>query len=415
MEKEVLYLSHWRNLTEQSLGWGNSAVWTDYDFEKLSELILAQTGVRLSISTLKRIWGRVRYESSPTVSTLNALAAFAGYEDWRAFKKAIPQPEEALPPVTKSRGNPIKIIAALILILPFITVIIFGKTDRKALHSEDKIKFVSRVITEGLPNSVVFDYDAGSSADSVYLQQSWDPERTEKIAPASKQHTSIYYYPGYFNAKLVVNGKVKNETPVYIQTKGWVGTVDIKPVPVYLNKVKIHMDGALGITAKSLIQITGSPVFNELWTEFYNVREFDGLNGNDFSLETTLRNTSLMEQSSCRRAMIYIFGKNNTIIIPLADKGCTSALDVYTSSAWIHGKDYDLSGFGCDFSRDQHLTCKVSDRQLNVLLNGTIILAKPITQTIGKIMGLCIGFEGAGEIRNVKLSNSMKTVYQEKF
>ncbi|WP_158799992.1 hypothetical protein [Pedobacter sp. L105] len=415
MEKEALYLSHWRSLTEQSLGWGDSSLWTDYDFEKLTGLILAQTGVRLSISTLKRIWGRVRYESSPTVSTLNALAVFAGFEDWRTFKKAAPQPEEVLQPVTKNKGNSAKIIVSLVLILPLITVIFFGKTDSKALHSEDKIKFVSRVVTEGLPNSVVFDYDAGKSADSVYLQQSWDPERTEKLAANGRQHTSIYYYPGYFDAKLVVNGKVKKETPVYIKTKGWIGTVDKKPVPVYLNTMKIHMKGALGITAKNLMQMTGSPVFNELWTEFYNVREFNGLNGGDFSLETTLRNTSLMEQSSCRRAMIYIFGKSNTIIIPLAEKGCTSALDLYTSSEWIHGKDYDLRGFGCDFSEDQHLICHVYNHTLNVFLNGKIILSKPITQTIGDLVGLCFGFEGAGEIQNVKLSSSKKTVYQEQF
>jgi hypothetical protein len=60
MQKEDLYISNWRKVAEQSLGWGESAGWSDNDFEKLSELILAKTGNMLSITTLKRLWGRVR-------------------------------------------------------------------------------------------------------------------------------------------------------------------------------------------------------------------------------------------------------------------------------------------------------------------------------------------------------------------
>ncbi|HLL96116.1 MAG TPA: hypothetical protein VK404_14140, partial [Spirosoma sp.] len=54
-----------RRLIEQKVGWGSSEHWQNRDFEQLGEQILVETGVSLSISTLKRLWGRIRYDSSP--------------------------------------------------------------------------------------------------------------------------------------------------------------------------------------------------------------------------------------------------------------------------------------------------------------------------------------------------------------
>src|SRR5579872_6067278 len=76
-------LEQCKHLIEASLGWGNAASWTNEDFDTLSDRIFERTSVRLSVSTLKRIWGKVRYDSSPTTATLNALARYAGFEGWR--------------------------------------------------------------------------------------------------------------------------------------------------------------------------------------------------------------------------------------------------------------------------------------------------------------------------------------------
>jgi hypothetical protein len=80
--KSILRL---KGLVEDQLGWGQTEQWRSYDFEKLSGKIHEKTGVVLSISTLKRIFGKVSYESSPSVTTLNTLSQFVDFEDWRAF------------------------------------------------------------------------------------------------------------------------------------------------------------------------------------------------------------------------------------------------------------------------------------------------------------------------------------------
>ena len=59
--------------------------WTNQDFLRLSELIAEKTGVTVSHVTLKRVWGKVRYDSLPNTHTLNTLVQFLGYDNWRDF------------------------------------------------------------------------------------------------------------------------------------------------------------------------------------------------------------------------------------------------------------------------------------------------------------------------------------------
>jgi hypothetical protein len=311
-------------------------------------------------------------------------------------------------------------MASLVAVIAISLTIAFLWIKAKSPHSTapgtGTVKFESRKITDGLPNSVVFDYNASAfRGDSVFIQQSWDPERRELVAGAGKQHTSIYYYPGYFMAKLIVNGDIKKEAAVFIKTKGWKGIIDKKPVPVYLHQKEMEQPGAMGISTATLQQKTGSPVFNDTWVSFYNVREFGGLTGSDFTLETTLRNTAAVEASLCRKVKIYILAKGGAIIIPLSDKGCIADLNFFTGERLIRGKEYDLSAFGCDFNNFQQVKCTVANRHLAIYLNNKVIFSEEQKNPIDEIIGLCFDFEGTGEIRSVKLAGPGKVVYEESF
>ena len=71
---------------EACLGWGDSTAWTNCDFIELSGKIQDRTGMSISHVTLKRVWGRVKYESLPATHTLDTLVRYLGYEKWRDFK-----------------------------------------------------------------------------------------------------------------------------------------------------------------------------------------------------------------------------------------------------------------------------------------------------------------------------------------
>ncbi len=69
-------------ITNCTLGYVPS---TPAEFNKLSLIILQKTQSHISSSSIKRLWGYVKYDSYPSRSTLNTLARFNGFKDWDAF------------------------------------------------------------------------------------------------------------------------------------------------------------------------------------------------------------------------------------------------------------------------------------------------------------------------------------------
>src|SRR5271154_4226128 len=86
MHTDEFLIEKTKKLFESNTGWGDSDEWTNQDFVVLSEKIQERTGVALSHVTLKRVWGKVKYDSLPNTHTLDTLVRFLGYENWREFK-----------------------------------------------------------------------------------------------------------------------------------------------------------------------------------------------------------------------------------------------------------------------------------------------------------------------------------------
>ena len=425
MEKNKDWLATCCREIEGQLGWGNPSAWTNDDFEHLSEIIFNRTGTRLSLSTLKRIWGRVAYQNFPNSATLNTLASFLGFPDWRAFCTAHQNGafENAIAPdkpsgKTHSRKIPLlpkagkwRVLAIATLPLA-LAVAMLGhpSADKSMAAPAYHYQLSSRKTGDNLPNSVVFFYDAAiAGSQKVAIQQSWDTTLTESVDPSGHLHTAMYYYPGYFDAKLVVNGQIVKETPVYIETQGWMGIAERRPMPLYFKDSEIRRQGLIGISALQLAQALGTTDFNNRWLEFDNLREFPGMDGSDFIFSISLRNTATPVQSLCRKARIIIRGTGGAIVIPLAMPGCIAELNLHAGDSVISGKDHDLSAFGCDFSNFQQVKCQVRNHVMRISLNDRLILTVAMQRSIGKIVGVRALFEGPGLIRQMALESGGRT------
>jgi len=202
---EELFVDRCLLLIENKLGWGKSESWVNYDFEKLSDAIHEQTSVRLSITTLKRIWGKLKYESAPTLTTLNTLAQFAGYEDWRIFKQnenSIAKENdtnEVVPSQITHVAKKSRYYYWFLLIIPFALLgyaLIPVRKEKTATSDVDRSLFsfrADKVVTEGVPNSVVFHYDArAAKTDSVYIVQTWDFRRKKLVHAALFQKRRMH-------------------------------------------------------------------------------------------------------------------------------------------------------------------------------------------------------------------------------
>src|SRR5580698_9703880 len=110
MQTDETLIRQVKKMFEEKTGWGNSDTWTNQDFLQLSELIRDETGITISHVTLKRVWGKVKYDSLPNTHTLNTLAQFLGYDNWRDLAAkhppAQPHPEITQNPPEAARYSP---------------------------------------------------------------------------------------------------------------------------------------------------------------------------------------------------------------------------------------------------------------------------------------------------------------------
>ena len=427
-QQEDQELARCRRLIEEKVGWGNGESWATQDFERLSELIAEQTDVSLSVTTLKRMWGRVKYDSAPTATTLNTLVQFAGYENWQQFKTAS-QPKYVTPEIsseaaTPSAPEPVQrpalrrwgLGAGLLAGLVGLSVFFLNYINHRPL-SPELFSFKSQYVTKGIPNSVVFHYDATASpTDSVFIQQSWDPRRRQLVPKDGHEHTSIYYYPGYFRAKLVIGRQIVQEQDLLVPSEGWTVAVAQEPVPVYFKASDVIRNGMLSVPVP-LIQQQNIPMQPKPPTVHYRyVQEFDGLRNDNFTLETRVKNNVKQGASVCQHVTIMILCKNQYFAIPLSAKGCVGDLNLYLAGHFAEAKTRDLSGFGTDLSQWVDVRCEVRDRKAQLIVGGKKAYEAVLPTEAKDIVGISYDFEGTGSVDFVRFTQpNGKVVYEDNF
>jgi hypothetical protein len=294
-ESEIL-VSKCLGIIEANLGWGKAEDWTNYDFSKLSDEVHNRTHVRLSVTTLKRIWGKLKYENAPTLTTLNALAQFAGYADWRSFSNQESPLEkvvvsdhrsrEASKPVTRKLNRYLLLVPFPVIALASILILFKQKPD------PNKFEFrPDKIVMEGVPNSVVFHYDAqAATTDSVYIVQTWDIRRKKLVSKSNHAHSAIYYYPGFFNTKLIVDGEIVKRQDVWITSDGWLCLQEEQPIPLYFKKEEYTKEDRIEVDEEILTKYNLSLHPNPPKIRFFNQQDMGDLMSDNFIFETKLKN-----------------------------------------------------------------------------------------------------------------------------
>ncbi len=450
MQTDEILIRQVIHLFEEKTGWGDSEKWTNQDFLQLSELILDQTGVTLSHVTLKRVWGKVKYDSLPNTHTLNTLVQFLGFNNWRDFTirhSPIPQQtivSSAIPPQTPSSAQnpqpqspftppptqdpqpqpsqtqtqpPIR--KKLWLLIPLVTVpilLIFLLRGQQPPPQPHDYTFSSKkVVTSGLPNSVIFDFDATrATGDSVVIQQSWDTTRRIKVSKKDHQYTSVYYYPDFYHATLQVNNKVVKTHNLLIGTNGWLPLVEQSPVPVYFKKEEAIHNGKMGLTVDQIKQKNIPMQPSPPNVMLSNVGDFGEIYTDHFVFETSLKNDYAEGSAICQLSRIYLLCEGTAIWVPLCSKGCISTVDLFFTYYYTSGTREDLSNFGVDNSKYIKLRIESDSGRAKILINDK--LAYTVNRNIirSKIIGIMYRFQGAGSVDYATLSNG-KVSYQENF
>ncbi|MEL6143368.1 MAG: hypothetical protein AAFU67_17325, partial [Bacteroidota bacterium] len=348
------------------------------------------------------------------------------WEDWRAFQLSLCEDiDNRKGRVGSKKGRPPSSVmtsqkarkriphTTLLLVIPLIllvTILMAALPGKRAVtntkYDPQNFSFKSRPVAEGLPNSVIFEYDASAAQPDarVEIQQNWDARRRKEVAVTGNIASSIYYEPGFYQAKLLVDDQIVQEHDVFIPSEEWVGLAYEKDneVPNYFSEEELRKDDRLGISTTELEKKNLLP--RESGISIQHVADYGSITVDDFTLTTHLRSDFSEGVAKCQRAEIILLCSGEAIIIPFSIKGCVAEMRVWMLDYGIFGSNNDLSAFGVDWADWVKLQLKAQDGHMAIYINDQ--LARELVIPEGrknKIVGIRYEFQGTGSVRDLVL------------
>lgn len=392
------------------------------DLEYLADSIEERSSIKLSLSTLKRLWKK-DFDQTPHPSTLEGLVSVLGYKNWQEFKS-----QRALisstPFLSKKKNARLFNRWMLFALVPALAVLFWLIAFR---FSEPKIKPVvkgtiiftgNKTVANGVPSTIIFNYDVSNiKADSFFFQQSWDNREKVRIDPKGHYHSNIYYYPDFHRAKLIANDSVVKQFNVHITTDGWMPLFRysyMDKVPVYLKNIHPISNGSLHVSRNDLLASRVTPDKDYLLS-YYNIREFENVSSDNFSLDTKFMcdsNSSVV----CPGLQLMIICESSAFFVSIMNKGCETNAAIQMGEIFHDGSKNDLSSFGRDMHQWQHLEVRVVGKKATIYLDEKPVYNITFKNDFGKVVGLSYHFNTTAAVDYVKLKNGEnKLVFDDEF
>ena len=390
---------------------------------------MEKSGIKVSLSTLKRIW-RDDFSQSPHPATLNALVSIIDYPNWRAFQEAHTNEEIPISPTVNTKSKRVKqfwpyLLAAMVFLA--ILVISSGSNDLEGQdepgHSQvfisEKFAFSSnKTVDSGLPNTVIFNYNLEDcEGDSFFIQKSWNPANKIRINPTNQHLSEIYYVPGFHWARLMANDSVVKRMPIHILSDGWMAIARYSSrdrIPMYLDHDDLLQNGTLSISQENFLQ-SKVDMDRPFRLRYYNVQHFEGIDAQNFALETSMRCESGLN-NPCPNMEVMLLTEAGVHYLELTSKGCVSNLGLKFGEKQIDGRNNDLSALGTDVYQWQSIAWVTDNGQVTVRLNDNIVFEDVFEGDFGKIVGVICSFTGPGSIDYFRLKNlAGESVYTDEF
>jgi hypothetical protein len=408
-------LNHLRSAIEDKLGWGQGAEWSGVDFERLSDMVFDETGQRLSVSTLKRVWGRTSANVRASRTTLDILSTCVGPEAWRTITGNGPP---IVTGETKSSGGSRRVLLGSILgILLLMTLVLVGflypakNSDGSSSIDVSRVSFSVEKVTTGIPNTVIFRYDLdGQSVDSLELQQSWDARRREVLDPEQNLVTSTYHSPGYYLAKLIADGVALDSQHVYLPSSG-VEVVEIrKEGEEVWYRPLIPWNWQKGMLTYAPEAKESDRAVNLLGYQLSNLLPAPAISEDTFILEMELRLPQATGGNHCNPVSIFLTGAEDIYYFGLGHPGCAGDFQCFFGGKSVSGKHRDLSDLG--FLPEEWVSIMVtkSGESLSLNVNGNTLIISTQAPGIGRIGGVTLQSENLIELRRLSLTDSTKHI-----
>ena len=404
---------------EEKIAWGPALSWTHHQYEELSERIQNETGVLLSVNTLKRFFGKISSNSSPGKTTLNTLAKFCGYDGFYDFAEK----NNAKGPVKVSFNKPPKkrlnrktrffgttVLPAIILIAG--SFLLYKYIIRESYF--DNARFSQAFGSGYVPFTQIFKYHVNPAlADSIYFNEYF--KGTEGLSTHDSVFSWMHFVPGFRKVRFSTENRVMWESTYMVKTRGWLyifpwgGMEPRKYIP--LNSA----DGYLTVSDELLEQNKIDLEEEEGWVHYFKAQYFDA-EGTDFTLNTTIRNELKTGFQQCQDAVISIECEIFTFEVHFTQTGCQKFAELTLGEDKYGGIQNDLTKLTFDMNEWQHITLSSENGLFSVYREEELLIEKEYSGAPGEITMLHYAFRGNGQVGNVSLTNGDgEVVYDEDF
>ncbi len=398
-------------------GYHNPETLTQRDFDHISQEIDRTTGILVSGTTIKRLLSG-RFSRLPQVATLDAVSRYLGFKSWQEYKaaslSALHVPNSDLKPAIHakvatwiSRHRKAALIGGVLAAA--IAVGAFIQLSRRP-GNFDKASFTVRKMTANdMPNTVVFNYNIDEvTADSFFIQQSWDKSRRVRISKNAHTLTDIYYEPGYHIAKLIANDSVIRAIDVSIPTDGWFFSARDQPTskPEYIRRKSAASPNDLKLTdlVASNIDITKE---KEYTCHFFPDKM--EVNSDDFDFRATV-SMKEVKSSFCPYISLEIFTQRYPLFLKITPKGCVSEASMQLGERFVSGQTTDLGFLGCDVRQKTQLELRVRKRHVTIYINRQQVYAGSYATSSRLVTGLGIMSNGLCAFDDIELKGADGTV-----
>jgi len=424
MNAESEYIAQCKRLIEEKFHFEkDNGTLRQRDLEYLADCIEEKSGIKLSLSTLKRLWKK-DYDQTPHPSTLQALISVLGYKDWHDFKSMHDLAPLAAPATHEKKHRPFNkwmVLPAVIVLLVIFWLIAFrsDKPGKPKPVVKGPVTFTgNKTVSQGVPNTVIFNYDLSNvAADSFFFQQAWNDQEKVRIDPKEHYYSNIYYYPGFHKAKLIANDSILKRFRVHITTDNWLPLVRYSYTdshPIYIKQDRYTSKGALHIKRNDLIA-SNINVDKDYILSYYNVREFENTYSDNFSLETKIAVDS-NSTIACPGLELVVMCEAHIFFVRMMGKGCEREIAIKMGEVFHGGVKNNLSALGRNLYSWQRLQVRVINKKATIVLDEQPVYTINFKDDFGKVVGLVYNFTGTGAVDYVKLRNGLnKMVYEDEF
>ena len=420
------YLKRCLELIEQKQKWGPSIEWTNNHFTKLHDEIHSSTNLLISVSTLRRLFSRIKESNeyyNPQLDTKDALAQFIGFENWAMFKESKQVELDSSSSITTDlnpedvKGKTIKVIVWGLLITVSLAIIFqFISRAKQEVIGEYNVSLKE---SKGeSPFTVILNYDVSlSEVDSLFFNFG-DGTPWVLIDKEKKVLTHTYGNTGVYSIKFRSKSKVYKYLPILIQSKGWEYRLRFPEKLTYFSKCDSSFFADSILKLPVYIAENDANSKDDLKEYFLEYRFVKSLieDPSDFSVEAVFKNSKDVGGISCYNTVFSFMMENGQFKTTFIDKGCSRWADVQAMDTVLDGRYVDLTSLSKDVSEWKKVKFKVENKIYSVYDGKTKVIELPFKREPKKLLGFYINFRGSGVLQSLRLFDSSgDLVYDSNF